>query len=136
MRRSASSKIVKGKCHEMFKSRLQSRHWSCCLSARLVQQAALLFKALPRCVRGCDAPNLLKRFVVSLVAFVGLIVPVILTMAVMAAPPPAHQDAPHFPGCERNLAYASASVAAMQARIKSLSGVDKQKYAQRRGSIF
>ena len=72
-----------------------------------------------------DAPNLLKRFVVSLVAFVGLIVPVTLTMTVMAAPPPAHQDAPHFPGCERNLAYASASVAAMQARIKSLSGVDE-----------
>ena len=72
-----------------------------------------------------DAPNLLKRFVVSLVAFVGLIVPVTFTMTVMAAPPPAHQDAPHFPGCERNLAYASASVAAMQARIKSLSGVDE-----------
>jgi hypothetical protein len=47
MRRPPSSKIVEGKCHEMFKSRLQSRHWSCRLSARLVQQAALLFKALP-----------------------------------------------------------------------------------------
>ena len=34
-----------------------------------------------------DAPNLLKRFVVSLVAFVGLIVPVTFTTAVLAAPP-------------------------------------------------
>ena len=113
-----------------------------------------------------DAPNLLKRFVVSLVAFVGLIVPVTFTTAVLAAPP-ARQDAPHLPGCDRNLADASVSVAAMQTRIKSLSGVDRseictatrlyflelvkaravtalckaaawtdQKYARRRGSIF
>ena len=34
-----------------------------------------------------DAPNLLKRIVVSLVALVGLIVPVTFTMAVPAAPP-------------------------------------------------
>jgi len=52
MRRPPSSKLVEGKRHEMFKSRLQSPHWSCRLSA-MVQQAALLFKALPRCVRGC-----------------------------------------------------------------------------------
>jgi hypothetical protein len=52
MRRPPLSKIVEGKRHEMFKSRLQSRHWSCRLSARLVQQTSLLFKALPRCVRG------------------------------------------------------------------------------------
>ena len=70
-----------------------------------------------------DAPNLLKRFVVSLAAFVGLIVPVTFTMAVLAAPP-ARQDAPHLSGCDRNLADASASVAAMQARVKSLSRVD------------
>ena len=31
----------------MFKSSLQSRHWSCRLSARLVSQVALLFKVLP-----------------------------------------------------------------------------------------
>ena len=47
-------------------------------------------------------------------------------MAVLAAPP-ARQDAPHLSGCDRNLAYASASVAAMQARIKSLSGVDRSE---------
>ena len=73
-----------------------------------------------------DAPNLLKRFVVSLVAFLGLIVPLTFTMAVLAAPS-ARQDAPHLPGCDRNLADASASVAAMQARIKSLSGVDRSE---------
>jgi hypothetical protein len=55
MRRPPSSKIVEGKRHEMFKSRLQSRHWSCRLSARLAQQATLLFKALPRCFRSCAA---------------------------------------------------------------------------------
>jgi hypothetical protein len=70
-----------------------------------------------------DAPNLLKRFVVSLVAFVGLIIPLTFTMAVLAAPP-APQDAPHLSGCDRNLANASASVAVMQARVKSLSRVD------------
>src|SRR3974377_618445 len=43
----ASSKIVEGKHHEMLKPRLQTRHWSCRLSARLVQPAALLFTALP-----------------------------------------------------------------------------------------
>jgi hypothetical protein len=84
-----------------------------------------------------DAPNLqqnqknpvfkrfvvafVARFVVACVAFVGLI-----TMAVLAAPP-ARQDAPRLPGCDRNLADASAGVAAMQARIKSLSGVDSSE---------
>jgi hypothetical protein len=61
------------------------------------------------------------RFVVACVAFVGLI-----TMAVLAAPP-ARQDASHLPGCDRNLADASAGIAAMQARIKSLSGVDSSE---------
>jgi hypothetical protein len=73
-----------------------------------------------------DAPNLLKRFVVSLVAFVGLIIPLTFAMAVLAAPP-APQDAPHLSGCDRNLANASASVAAMQAQIKSVSGVDESQ---------
>jgi hypothetical protein len=72
-----------------------------------------------------DAPNLLKRLGL-LVAFVGLIVPVTFPTAVLAAPP-ARQDAPHLPGCDRNLADASVSVAAMQTRIKSLSGVDRSE---------
>jgi hypothetical protein len=41
----------------MFESRLQTRHWSGRISTRLVQQAALLFKTLPRRVRA-DAPKL------------------------------------------------------------------------------
>jgi len=81
-----------------------------------------------------DAPNLqqkrknpvLKRFVVAFVAFVGLLVPATFTMAVLAAPP-ARPEAPHLPGCDRNLTDASASVAAMQVRIKSLSGVDRSE---------
>src|SRR6516225_8083940 len=81
-----------------------------------------------------DAPNLqqkrkspvLKRFVVAFVAFVGLIVPATFTMAVLAAPP-ARPEAPHLPGCDRNLADASASVAAMHARIKNLNGVDRSE---------
>jgi hypothetical protein len=35
-----------GKCHEMFESQLQSSHRPCVLSARLVQQAAILFKEM------------------------------------------------------------------------------------------
>jgi hypothetical protein len=73
-----------------------------------------------------DAPNLLQRFVVSLVAFFGLIVPLTLAMAVLAAPG-ARPEARHLPGCDRNLADASVSVAAMQARLKSLSGVDSSE---------
>src|SRR4029450_722698 len=65
--------------------------------------------------------SFVARFVVASVPFVGLI-----TMAVLAAPP-ARQDAPHLPGCDRNLANASAGVATMQARIKSLSGVDSSE---------
>jgi hypothetical protein len=57
-----------------------------------------------------DAPNLqqkrkspvLKRFVVAFVAFVGLLVPATFTMAVLAAPP-ARPEAPHLPGCDRNV---------------------------------
>ena len=70
-----------------------------------------------------DAPNLIKRFVISFVAFAGLVVPLTFTMAVLAAPP-ARQDAPHLSGCDRNLADASAGVAAMRARVKSLSIVN------------
>ena len=59
-----------------------------------------------------DAPNLqqnlknavLKRFAVAFVAFValvGLIVPATLTIAGLAAPP-AHPEALHMPGCDRD----------------------------------
>jgi hypothetical protein len=43
-RRSAAG----GRCHEMLKSRLQSRYRARFPSTRVVQQTALLFKTLPR----------------------------------------------------------------------------------------
>jgi hypothetical protein len=52
-RRPPSSTLVEGKRYEMCKSRLQSRNFR--LSARLAQQAAILFKALPRSVRATKA---------------------------------------------------------------------------------
>jgi hypothetical protein len=61
MRRPRSSKIVEGKCHEMFKSRLQSRYWSGRLSARLVQQATLLFNEMLRCLRSCLVKTVTRR---------------------------------------------------------------------------
>ena len=62
---------------------------------------------------------MLKRFVVAFVAFVGLIVPTALLLAMLAAPAtPAPRERP---GCERNLASALANVAAMQARLKTLA---------------
>ena len=81
-----------------------------------------------------DAPNLqqlqkgslIKRFVFASIAFVALMISVTFAMAVLAAPP-ARPEAPHLAGCDRNLTDASASVAAMQARIKSLSSVDKSE---------
>ena len=51
-------KITRGKCHEMFKPRLQPRYWPGRLSARMVRQAALLFNELSRCrcgYRSCRA---------------------------------------------------------------------------------
>jgi hypothetical protein len=61
----------------------------------------------------------LRRFVLAFFAFVGLIVPATFGLAVLAAPP-ARPEPVQLPGCDRNLAAASAGVAAMQARIKSL----------------
>ena len=53
-----SSKIERGKCHEMFKSSLQSRYWPSRPPLRVVQQATLLFKKLPPCLRGGCARTL------------------------------------------------------------------------------
>ncbi len=59
----------------------------------------------------------LKRFVVRFVAFVGLIVPTALLLAMLAAP-----AYPASPGqsCDQVLADAQAGVQAMQARIRGL----------------
>lgn len=62
---------------------------------------------------------MLKRFALAFFAFVGLIVPGAFALALLAAP--AARPAPLvLPGCDRNLAEAAASVAAMQARVKRL----------------
>jgi len=64
--------------------------------------------------------SILKRFVVAFVAFVGLVVPATFALALLAAPP-ARPESAQPPRCDRNLSDASASVAAMQARVKRLA---------------
>lgn len=61
---------------------------------------------------------MLKRFVLAFITFVGLVVPAAFALALLAAPA-AHPE-PLQPGCDRNLANATAGVAAMQARMKGL----------------
>ncbi len=61
---------------------------------------------------------MLKRFIFAFLAFIGLIVPGAFLLALLLAP--AAPAAPvEQPGCERNLADANASVAALQARVKN-----------------
>ena len=67
-----------------------------------------------------------RRFLVASAAFVGLIVPVTFAMAVLAAPPARPEAAP-LPGCNRNLELASASVAAMQARVRASASTDSSE---------
>jgi len=60
-----------------------------------------------------------KRFVLTFLAFIGMIVPGALLLALLAAPA---SPAPlERPGCEQTLADTNANVAAMQSRVKSLS---------------
>jgi len=61
----------------------------------------------------------LKRFVHTFLAFIGLIVPAALLLALLVAPA---SPAPlERPGCERTLADTVANVTDMQAHVKSLS---------------
>lgn len=60
-----------------------------------------------------------KRFFRAFLAFVGIIVPGTFVLALLMAPP-AHPEPAQPPGCDRNLADATANVAAMQARIRKL----------------
>jgi hypothetical protein len=55
------SKTARGKCHEIFKSRLQSQHWPRRSPTRLVRQAALLFKAMPGRLRSRAAKKVTTR---------------------------------------------------------------------------
>jgi hypothetical protein len=60
----------------------------------------------------------LKRFIKAFFAFVGLVIPAAFLVALLAAP--AARPEPVQPGCDRNLANATAGLAAMQARLKGL----------------
>jgi len=61
----------------------------------------------------------LKRFIFAFLAFIGLILPAAFLLALLMAP--ATPAAPlERPGCDRSLADATAGVAALQARVKSL----------------
>src|SRR5689334_3988482 len=63
--------------------------------------------------------NMLKRFSLAFVAFIGLIISATFALALLAAPPAS--PAPlQLPGCDRNLAEASTNVAATQAHLKGL----------------
>ncbi len=85
---------------------------------------ALLADA-PKLQQNRDRP-LLKRFVIAFIAFVALIVPGTFAIGVLAAPP-ARPEAKPLPGCDHNLAEASASVTSMQVQIKSLNGMDRSE---------
>ncbi len=61
---------------------------------------------------------MLKRFVVAFFTFVGLVIPAAFVLALLAAP--AARPEPLQPGCDRNLANATAGLAALQARLKGL----------------
>ncbi len=69
----------------------------------------------------------LKRFVVAFVAFIGLIVPSALLLAMLAAP--AYPAPLERPGCERTLANAQAGIELMQARVKNLRAAPEQAQA-------
>lgn len=62
---------------------------------------------------------MLKRYLLVFPSLVGLIAPAAFVLALLVAPP-AHPQPLQPPGCERNLAVASTSVAVMQARMKNL----------------
>jgi hypothetical protein len=62
---------------------------------------------------------MLKRFVFASFAFAGIIVPGAFTLALLAAPP-VRPAAAQPPGCDRSLAEAAKSLAAMQAHVESL----------------
>jgi hypothetical protein len=61
----------------------------------------------------------LKVFLRRLLTFVGIILPGTFALALLTAPP-ARPEPLQPPGCNRNLTDATANVAAMQARVKTL----------------
>lgn len=62
---------------------------------------------------------MLRRFVHAFIWFAGLVVPAAFSLALLAAPT-ARPEPATPPGCDRSLADATANVATMKARLKSL----------------
>ncbi len=78
---------------------------------------------------------MLKRFLRAFLTFVGIIVPGTFALALLMAPP-ARPEPLQPPGCDRNLADATASVAAMQARIKKLGLTAGPETLLRHSALF
>jgi len=79
--------------------------------------------------------SLVRRFVVASAGFAALVIPAAFTMAVLAAPS-VRPAAPSMPGCDRDLAIASASVAAMHARVNSLAGIGRSETCKATQFLF
>jgi len=79
--------------------------------------------------------SFVKRLALAFTAFAAPVIPAAFTMAVLAAPS-VRPDAPSMPGCDRNLAAASASVAAMHARISSLTGAGRSETCKATQLLF
>src|SRR5262249_23874765 len=62
---------------------------------------------------------MLRRFVHAFLWFAGLVVPAAFSLALLAAPT-ARPEPATPPGCDRSLADATANVATMKARVRSL----------------
>jgi hypothetical protein len=64
---------------------------------------------------------MVRRFVLSFLGFIGLIIPATFAMALLVAPAQPKTIGPTMlPGCERNLAAVNVGLSATQARLKHL----------------
>jgi len=72
-----------------------------------------------------------RRFAIAFATFVGLVIPGAFALALITAPPARPQPL-QLPGCDRNLANASANVATMQARLKQLGATNGEMCAATR----
>ena len=67
--------------------------------------------------------SLLSRFVIALIVFVGLTLSATFAIAALAAPT-ARSEVTALPGCARDVALASANVAAVRERMKNLESLN------------
>ena len=64
---------------------------------------------------------MLNRFLQAFLWFAGLVVPIAFALALLAAPA-ARPEPAIPPGCDRSLADATANVATMKTRVRTLAG--------------